>query len=208
MKAVSVAAMTVVLAATPAWAQGPAPCRVLCSPEFKIEPTVTFTNPFARGRLSMISKPSRDEPKAADRMKKNGSKLECGVSVRLEIDEQHFAHDRRDRCKERGLDVRRQRPGHKRELLGHGLAGAIDVLPPVEFHPDDGDPDGRCGPDAADTRRAVQRRLDREGNERFDFERIHAGRLGKDGDVFRPAFLVRAAAKSEWQGLPVSPVAD
>jgi hypothetical protein len=51
MKAVSVAAVTVVLAATPALAQEPAPCRVLCSPEFKIEPTITFTNLFGSPRI-------------------------------------------------------------------------------------------------------------------------------------------------------------
>jgi hypothetical protein len=51
VKAVSVAAVTVVLAATPAWAQEPAPCRVLCSPEFKIEPTITFTNLFGSPRI-------------------------------------------------------------------------------------------------------------------------------------------------------------
>jgi hypothetical protein len=51
VKAVSVAAVTVVLTATPAWAQEPAPCRVLCSPEFKIEPTITFTNLFGSPRI-------------------------------------------------------------------------------------------------------------------------------------------------------------
>ena len=51
MKAVSVAAVTVLLAATPAFAQQPAPCRVLCSPEFKIEPTITFTNLFGSPRI-------------------------------------------------------------------------------------------------------------------------------------------------------------
>ena len=51
MKAVSVAAVTVLLAATPAWAQQPAPCRVLCSPVFKIEPTITFTNLFGSPRI-------------------------------------------------------------------------------------------------------------------------------------------------------------
>jgi len=49
--AVSVAAVTLVLAATSAWAQEPAPCRVLCSPEFKIEPTITFTNLFGSPRI-------------------------------------------------------------------------------------------------------------------------------------------------------------
>jgi hypothetical protein len=51
VKPVSVAAVTVLLAATPAWAQQPAPCRVLCSPEFKIEPTITFTNLFGSPRI-------------------------------------------------------------------------------------------------------------------------------------------------------------
>ena len=51
MKAVSVAAVNVLLAATPAWAQQPASCRVLCSPEFKIEPTITFTNLFGSPRI-------------------------------------------------------------------------------------------------------------------------------------------------------------
>ena len=52
MKAVSQAAMIVVLATTPAWAQETAPCRVLCSPEFKVEPTITFTNLFGSPRIS------------------------------------------------------------------------------------------------------------------------------------------------------------
>ena len=51
MKVVSAAATIVVLATTPAWAQEPQPCRVLCSPEFKIEPTITFTNLFGSPRI-------------------------------------------------------------------------------------------------------------------------------------------------------------
>ena len=51
MKAVSVAAMLVVLAETSAWAQHPTPCRVLCSPEFKVEPTITFTDLFGSPRI-------------------------------------------------------------------------------------------------------------------------------------------------------------
>jgi len=52
VKAASVATMIVVLATTPAWAQEPAPCRVLCSPEFKIEPTITFTNLFGSPQIT------------------------------------------------------------------------------------------------------------------------------------------------------------
>jgi hypothetical protein len=43
--------MIVALAATPGRAQQPAPCRVLCSPEFKAEPTVTFPNLFGSPRI-------------------------------------------------------------------------------------------------------------------------------------------------------------
>lgn len=50
MRAVAGVAITLVLAVSPAWAQDPAPCRVLCLPEFKIEPTITFTNLFGSPR--------------------------------------------------------------------------------------------------------------------------------------------------------------
>jgi hypothetical protein len=50
--AVAVVAMTLVFAVSPAWAQGPAPCRVLCSPKFKVEPTITFTNLFGSPRIA------------------------------------------------------------------------------------------------------------------------------------------------------------
>jgi hypothetical protein len=51
VKAVGAAAIMLVLAATAAWAQEPALCRVLCSPEFKVEPTITFTNVFGSPRI-------------------------------------------------------------------------------------------------------------------------------------------------------------
>ena len=50
MKTAGVAAIMLV-AATSALAQEPAPCRVLCSPEFKAEPTITFTNMFGSPRI-------------------------------------------------------------------------------------------------------------------------------------------------------------
>jgi hypothetical protein len=49
---VTVTAVTLVLAATPAWAQDPAPCRVLCTPKFKVEPTITFTNLFGSPQIA------------------------------------------------------------------------------------------------------------------------------------------------------------
>ena len=51
MKVATVAAMTVMLATAPAWAQDPSPCRVLCSPTFKVEPTITFTNLLGSPRI-------------------------------------------------------------------------------------------------------------------------------------------------------------
>ena len=62
-------------------------------------------------------------------------KLRWRVPVRFEIDEQHLAHDRRDRREERRLDIRRQRIRDQREFFRHSLASPVDVLPPVEFHP-------------------------------------------------------------------------
>lgn len=32
-------------------AQAPPPCRVLCAPEFKVEPTITFSNIFGSPRI-------------------------------------------------------------------------------------------------------------------------------------------------------------
>jgi hypothetical protein len=44
--------MIVLLAsAADAGAQEPSPCRVLCAPEFNVEPTVTFTNVFRSPRI-------------------------------------------------------------------------------------------------------------------------------------------------------------
>jgi hypothetical protein len=39
------------IGALPSQAQQPAPCRVLCAPEFKVEPTVTFTSLFNSPRI-------------------------------------------------------------------------------------------------------------------------------------------------------------
>jgi hypothetical protein len=45
------AAGVLLLGALPALAQAPSPCRVLCAPEFKVEPTITFTNVFGSARI-------------------------------------------------------------------------------------------------------------------------------------------------------------
>ena len=78
------------------------------------------------------------------------------------------------------LDARWQRPRDEREFFGDGLPRARDVLSPIELDPDDGDTDGGCRPYAAYTDRAVQRRLNRQRDERLDLERVHARRLDEN----------------------------
>jgi hypothetical protein len=46
------ACLVLVLSVTPASAQEQAPCRVLCAPEFHVEPTITFTNVFGSPRIT------------------------------------------------------------------------------------------------------------------------------------------------------------
>lgn len=51
MRAVAIAFVAMVLGVAPSWAQGPPGCRVLCAPEFKVEPTITFSNLFGSPRI-------------------------------------------------------------------------------------------------------------------------------------------------------------
>ena len=51
MRAGAVACLALVLGVSPAWAQDRTPCRVLCTPEFKVEPTITFTTLFTLPRI-------------------------------------------------------------------------------------------------------------------------------------------------------------
>jgi hypothetical protein len=51
VKAVAVAYLALALGGAPAWAQEPTTCRVLCTPEFKVEPTITFTRLFNSPRI-------------------------------------------------------------------------------------------------------------------------------------------------------------
>jgi hypothetical protein len=44
--------LLLVLTASPLHAQNAAPCRVLCTPEFKVEPTFTFTNLLTPPRIA------------------------------------------------------------------------------------------------------------------------------------------------------------
>jgi hypothetical protein len=52
--------------AAPAWAQGQPPCRVLCAPEFKIEPTMTFPNLFGSPRVATDTGTVTREPRDAE----------------------------------------------------------------------------------------------------------------------------------------------
>ena len=52
MRTGHLACLALVLSVAPAWAQEKAPCRVLCAPEFHVEPTITFTNLFGSPRIT------------------------------------------------------------------------------------------------------------------------------------------------------------
>jgi hypothetical protein len=54
------------LASAPAWAQDPTPCRFLCSPKFKIEPTITFTNLFGSPRIASDDGTVTQEPRETE----------------------------------------------------------------------------------------------------------------------------------------------
>lgn len=52
MRVATFACLMLTLGIPPAWAQQPASCRVLCAPEFNVEPTVTFSNVFGAPRIA------------------------------------------------------------------------------------------------------------------------------------------------------------
>ena len=52
MRTGHLACLALLLSIGPAWAQEQAPCRVLCAPEFHVEPTITFTNVFGSPRIT------------------------------------------------------------------------------------------------------------------------------------------------------------
>ena len=61
MRAAAIACLALVLGVAPAWAQQPTPCRILCTPEFKVEPTITFTTLFNSPRIILEDgAPARD----------------------------------------------------------------------------------------------------------------------------------------------------
>ena len=66
MKRPIVAVGLLLMGALPAHAQQPAPCRVLCTPEFKIEPTITFTDLFGSPRIQSGNAPAVREPRQTE----------------------------------------------------------------------------------------------------------------------------------------------
>jgi hypothetical protein len=57
----AIIAIVLVLGATPAWAQES--CRVLCTPEFKVEPTITFSQLFGAPRIMLDDGSVSREPR-------------------------------------------------------------------------------------------------------------------------------------------------
>ena len=67
MNKVWIIAAGLILAASSARAQDPPPkCRFLCAPEFKLEPTVTFTNVFRPARVAADGGTTTREARAAE----------------------------------------------------------------------------------------------------------------------------------------------
>jgi len=58
--------LVLLLAATNAHAQESTRCRVLCAPEFKVEPTITFTNVFGSPRIRRDGRPVTGESRATE----------------------------------------------------------------------------------------------------------------------------------------------
>ena len=57
MRTSAIACLALILGVASAAAQGPTTCRVLCTPEFKVEPTLTVSNLFggqSQARLSIL----------------------------------------------------------------------------------------------------------------------------------------------------------
>lgn len=61
MRTSAIACLALILGVAPAAAQGPTTCRVLCTPEFKVEPTITFTTLFKSPQIILDDgAPTRD----------------------------------------------------------------------------------------------------------------------------------------------------
>ena len=96
-------------------------------------------------------------------------------------DDHDLAHDRRDR-RELRRDAFGQPVGGQRQPLGDDLPVVVDVGAPAELDVDHRQADAGRRPHGLDAGRAVEHRLERKRDQRFDFLRRHAGRLGHHDD--------------------------
>ena len=82
-----------------------------------------------------------------------------------------------------GLTPCGQAVGGQRQLLGDDLPVDVDVGSPGELDVDHRQPDARRAAHRLHAGRAVQRRLQRKCDQRFDFFRRQARRFGHDRDA-------------------------
>ena len=66
MRISHITCLVLVLSVAPASAQEQAPCRILCAPEFHVEPTITFTNVFGSPRITDVDGGDTREPRATE----------------------------------------------------------------------------------------------------------------------------------------------
>lgn len=66
MRVALVACLALILAVAPTQAQEQAPCRILCAPEFKVEPTITYANLFGSPRIAGDDGTIRREPRETE----------------------------------------------------------------------------------------------------------------------------------------------
>ena len=85
----------------------------------------------------------------------DGTEFERRVPVRFQVNEHDFAHDGRHRRQVGLADLGRQRRADLVELLGYNLPGAVDILSPIEFDPNDCDSHCGSGTNAPHSRRPV-----------------------------------------------------
>ena len=97
-----------------------------------------------------------------------------------QTDGHDLAHDRGNRTKERP-HVRRQRRRHLGHLFPHDLPRAVDVRLPTEFDKDQRQSDAGHRPHALHAGGAIDRRLDRHGDEQFHLVRGQSRHFGENG---------------------------
>jgi hypothetical protein len=122
-----------------------------------------------------------EQPAAQDEIR-GAFEVRAAVAIGHERDEHDFAHDRSRRRHHGRRQLGRQRVARDLQSLRDHLPRSIKIRPPLEFHCDDGDPDLGRRAHAPHARRAIERRFDRERDERLDLGRRHAARFRDDCD--------------------------